>query len=183
MLWTRLQYVPNNPYESQTSPRLFNMQLKGYLLELHAQEVFKMIQQYWRRLGLPCGEYVRGWAPTLIILITLCMTAESLQLAALCAANVHRQQSSETANLNIKPSLDLIDKHMNEFIQLFCDKYHRKGGGTLFNPVYPRTKRDTDLDDIPKSFASDIRQIIARHRRCSLSWGVLQFFFYDGSRG
>ena len=167
MVWMRLRYKPDEPYESQTSPRLFNMQIKGYLLELLAHEAFKMIEQYWTLLGSPCKEYTSGWAPTLITLIVLCMTAESLQLATLCEANRYRQQHSEATGVDVKPSLDLIDKHVNYFIQIFCEKYHRKGGGKLFNPVFPRTEQDTNLDDIPKSFADNIRLIIERHRRCS----------------
>ena len=161
----RLQYGPDEHFDTQTGPKLFNAQLKGWLSELHR----KLVSDTLERLQtlIKHSDAAVKWPLALITLIVLCITAESFQATTLCKEHSYKKQGLTPAdNDDARVALQRSDKCMDFLILLFRKIYHQKSGARKrFNPVTNVNLRKSELDANAQEFAATIEKVLHDHRK------------------
>ena len=163
LVYMRLQHRPDKPYDAQTSPRLFNRQLKSYMTGMHAGLVSLVLKGYSKFIQHSDTTRHR-WCPSLIALLVLCMTAESLQASMRCKEETEKSQGLPANNNETSVAVERLDKQLAILIKLFITKYHqRKSGKTAFNPVASDIDYQEVSDSDSRDFALLVRRILEKH--------------------
>ena len=160
LVYLSLQNPPDKPYGAQTSPRLLNRQLKSYMTEMHARLVAQVLDGYSKFIqhsDTSCD----AWCPSLIALLVLCMTAESLQASMRCKEETEKSQRFPINNDEVGIAVRKLDETIEFLIKLFTMKYHQKRNErTAFNPVTSDIDCRKLTDSNPREFACLIGRVV-----------------------
>ena len=156
-----LQYQPDEPYMTQTSPRLLNRELKSYISELQGNLIAQILDDFSKGIKLSTSESL--WASLIIQLLVLAMTAESLQVSRLCKEETEKREQATLAG-NATIDVHKIEDLMDYLLRLFCAKYPKeKKSGRTFRPVASEADRRLLLDPNHRDFAVGLTQVVTRH--------------------
>ena len=160
-----LRHRPVEPYSAQTSPRLFNRQLKSYMTLIHRCQIALVLDGYSKQLP-PSDTNLRHWAPSLIALLVLCMTSESLQASMRCKEETEKSQGILAEDDDgVKMDIENLDETIALLTELFARKHHRKTKEkSAFNPIASAVDEQKLTDSIPRDLARRLKSIIKNHR-------------------
>ena len=162
----RLKCQPDVHFATQTSPRLLNRELKSYTSELQGQLISQILDGIQK--AITSSKFIKFWVPSVIQLLVLAITAESLQPSRLCKeATEKRERTILASNNDAVVDVRTMENRMNDLITLFSAKYPKeKKTGQTFRPVASESDRGLLLDPNHKEFASALRQVINKHGQC-----------------